>query len=666
MSQLLDPSIADKARNALGRHEWREAFDLLSEADAKAALAPAELELLAQAAWWVGRLPDAIDARERAYAASVKAGDMQQAVIEAIQLGHDNLLRMAHPVASAWLTRAEHLLAGTEENLGHGWLSATRALQESLKGNLDEALGYAVRAQEIGARLGAPDLEAIALSAKGATLVAMGQVEEGLAILDEATISAMAGTLQPDTAGGVSCAAIGACAALGDWGRAAQWTEMQDRWCQREGINGYPGMCRLHRAEIKRMRGSWLEAEAEARRASDELQGFIPAAVGLALYQIGEIRLRRGDLPTAEEALLRAHTFGRDPEPALALLRLAEGKVELANQSIKQALDESSREPSWWAPPGSRLYRISLLPAQVEIAIAAADLPTARSAADELVSLAETFPSLQVQASAAAAIGSVLVAEGDLAAGSQSLRHAVQLWAELDAPYEGARTRLTLADAYIAEGVRERAAMELRAASVAFERVGAIPDQRRADQALAGLELPTGGRGADANAERAVRTFVFTDIVDSTKLAELLGDEAWNKLIRWHDQTLRALLAEQRGEEVKQIGDGFFLAFDEPGRAIEAAVAIQRRMADQRQGQGFAPAVRIGIHRAEANRVGLDYTGTGVNQAARIGGAAAGAEILVSVPTLAASKRTFAEIGRRTVDLKGISAPVEVVSIDWR
>jgi class 3 adenylate cyclase len=159
---------------------------------------------------------------------------------------------------------------------------------------------------------------------------------------------------------------------------------------------------------------------------------------------------------------------------------------------------------------------------------------------------------------------------------------------------------------------------------------------------------------------------MFTDIVDSTRLAELRGAEAWNGLLRWPDQTLRAIAAEHGGEEIKRTGDGFFLAFDDPARALACAVAIQRRLATQRAAQGFAPSVRIGVHWAEASRSGLDYIGQGVNQAARIGQVATGGEILISAETLAESRQAFIDAGRRSVTLKGIAAPVEVVSIGWR
>jgi class 3 adenylate cyclase len=169
-----------------------------------------------------------------------------------------------------------------------------------------------------------------------------------------------------------------------------------------------------------------------------------------------------------------------------------------------------------------------------------------------------------------------------------------------------------------------------------------------------------------ASATRLVRTFVFTDIVDSTRLTDALGDEAWGSLIRWHDGTIRALAAEHGGEDIKATGDGFFLAFPETDDAIETAIAIQRRFDEQRRSQGFAPAVRIGVHRAEANRTGLDYTGRGVNLAARVEAAAAGGEILVSGETLEGARRSFREVNRRSVELKGFTEPVDVVAIDWR
>jgi class 3 adenylate cyclase len=662
---LTQTSLMDTARAALGRHEWRSAFDGLSAADAEGSLTPAALELLAEAAWWTGQLPVAIEARERAFAGATKIGDFETAVLVAINLARDSILRLSVPLAQAWIKRAEQMLEGQPENIGHGWLAAVKARIASVGGGNEELIAQATRAQEIAERLGLPDLKAFAMAERAAGLLARGDVEEGFALADEAAVAAISGELEPAIAGGVFCAAIEACAAVGDVRRALEWTDAQDRWCKREGINGYPGMCRLFRSDVKRLHGAWPEAEAEARLASDELRGYMPGAAGLALYQVGEIRLRRGDLPAAEEALLGAHALGQETEPMLSLLRLAQGKTAAAADSIHRALTEPGRT-SWHMPTDSAVHRLTLLPVQAEILVAAGDVKGARAAADELTALVERFKTPAVRAGAASADGIVALAEERFPEAGERLREAIGLWTGLDAPYEAARARLALAGAYRAEDQADRAAIEARTARDAFERLGAALDLRKADAVLTEF----GGAG-DATplgmaTTRVERVLMFTDIVDSTRLAETLGDEAWDGVIRIHDKTLRAAAAEQGAEEVKNRGDGFFLAFNDADQAIEAAVAIQRRLAEQRRSQGFAPAVRIGIHQAQVNRVGLDYVGTGVNQASRIEAAAEGDEILVSATTFAGARHSFAEAARRTVELKGLSAPVEVVSIAWR
>jgi class 3 adenylate cyclase len=664
VSQATEPSLAEAARAALARHDWRAAYELLTDADRAGRLAADELDLLGDAAWWVGRLPEAIEVKERAYAAFVKAGRPLEAATDAIVLGQYNLTRNALAEAAGWLGRAERLAANEPEGRLHGWLAAIRAFEASLAGDTPRALAESRRAHEIAGRFGDRDLEVMALAEQGACLVALGDVAEGLRLADEATVAAVSGELEPAVAGGVCCATIETCRGIGDWRRAAEWTEAQDRWCAREGISGYPGMCRLFRADIKLHRGAWLEAEAEARRATDELAGYIPAAVGEAFYQIGLIRLRRGDLPAAREALLTAHTYLRDPEPELSLLLLAEGKLEAARASIRRALEEPPSLPSWSAPTDSALHRASLLPAGIEIALAAGDLAAAREAADELASHAERYGTAAIRASAASALGAVQLAEADAGAAA-TLRDAMRLWSDADEPYERARSQSLLSRAYAAAGDLDRAEIEARAAGATFERLGALRDLHATEATLAALDRG-GGAGPTTHPSAIVRTFVFTDIVDSTRLAELLGDESWETLIRWHDRTIRALVAEYGGEEVKATGDGFFLAFNDPQRAIDCAIAIQRRLTEQRQLEGFAPTVRIGVHQAMARRAGLDYRGTGVNQAARIGALATGSEILVSEVTVAALRRAIPEARRETVELKGLRRPVEVVSVDWR
>jgi class 3 adenylate cyclase len=262
-------------------------------------------------------------------------------------------------------------------------------------------------------------------------------------------------------------------------------------------------------------------------------------------------------------------------------------------------------------------------------------------------------------------MGAVEVAAGNRSAAVSSLRGAVQSWTSLAAPYDAARTRLLLALAYEADGAPERAILELHAARSAFERLGAALDLRRTEARLAALQGSAAPKRSD-DAERVVRTFVFTDVVDSTRLAGLLGDDQWGKVMRWHDGAIRAIVDEHGGEVIKATGDGFFLAFADADAAIDAMLGVQRRLAAQRDAQGFAPSVRIGLHTAEASQAGLDYLGMGVNYAARIGAAASEHEVLASAETLAAARRSFPDQHHRSLTLKGIPAPVEVASIAWR
>jgi class 3 adenylate cyclase len=657
-------ALVAQGADALRRHAWGEALERFTEADAIGELSPAELSLYATAAWWNGGLTQAIDIRERAYAAAYRANQLEEAVTLALELARDNVYRTSDPLAAAWLERAARLLEGVDENRAHGWLAATRAFRLALLGDVEGSLAQAVEAEGVAARTGDRDLAALAQAEHGFALIATGRVQEGMAMVDEASVAAVGGELEPATAGGICCTTIGACASLGEWVRAARWTEAQDRWCKREGINGYPGMCRLYRSEIKQFRGKWLEAEAEARQASAELSGFIPAAAASALYQIGEIRLRRGDLPEAEQALTEAYALGAHIEPAFSLLRLAQGRTDDAAAGIRDALENPRSTPNWHSPTATPLYRLPILRAQVEIELAFGDVETARAAANELDAIADRFASQAVIATAATARGLVRLADGRPEDAERALRQAVAAWTELGAPYEAAQARRALAQALLARGQKDRAKMELRAARTMFEQLGAASELRRAD--ALGLDGDGHEPHGRQQAAREVRAFVFTDLVDSTRLGEALGDERWARVLRWHDQTVRSVVAAHGGEVVKHTGDGFFLAFADVDRAVEAMIAVQRRVAAHRDSDGFAPDIRIGIHLADATRAGSDYIGRGVHLAARVCSAAGPDEILVTRESLAASRRTFDLGDERSLELKGIAGVTEVVAVHWR
>jgi class 3 adenylate cyclase len=638
-------------RDSINRRAWGEAFDLLTEADGPGLLEPQDLESLGEAAWWTGRLDDCIDARQRAYSAYVESGNKRKAAMVALAVAKDYYAKQASAIGTAWLNRAQRLLEHEPESVEHGYLERMRAvLAFEGEREFDQALDHATRALAIGSRFADRDLMAASLHDRGRILVAKGEVADGMALIDEATVAAVGGELGPYWTAAIYCNTITSCRDVGDYGRAAEWSDAAKRWCERQAIAGFPGMCRVYRAEIMRLRGSWQEAEQEARRACQELKEFNLSYTAEAFYEVGEIRLRTGDLAGAEEAFNQAHELGRDPQPGLSLLQLSQGKVDAATASIDRTLRGRPRD---------RLARSRLLPAQVEVAVGTGDVQTARVAASELVVIANDYGSTALKAAGLSARGSVDLAEGDAAGALAELGEGCRLWQQIDAPYEVARVRMLMGLAHRALGDEEAAALDLRAALSGFERLGARPDARRAGELLGGQSLSGPGT-------RLLKTFMFTDIVKSTPLIEAIGDEAWEDLIKWHDKTLRSLFASHGGQEIDHAGDGFFVAFERAPAAIDCAVAIQRTLADHRKAHGFSPQLRIGLHATEAARSGGGFRGKGVHQAARIASMAEGGEILISRTALETEISRYPTSEAKMMNLKGISEPIEVSTIDWR
>ena len=654
MTQSAGESLA-AARDAFLRHEWARGLELFSEADLVDRLDPEDLESMGEAAWWAARPDEAIEVLQRAYASYLKAGKRARAAYVALTLAREYGVKMATAVSAGWFNRAKKLLDAEPEGIEHGYLYGRQSVLALNAGSFDEAIQLAQRAVEVGVRVGDPNLQAIGAVYQGVALVEKGEVTEGLSLIDDAALAAVSGELGLYATGTVYCNTIATCCEIADFRRAGDWSDAARHWSESHPDQPLvPGDCRVHQAELLALRGSWAEAEASARRGAEELRAFNRLYhVGEALYQIGAIRLRMGDLPAAHEAFRQASELGRDPHPGLSLLLLADGKVEAAMASINRALDEET---------SSRLARGRLLPAFVEISLKARQVDAAGKAADELEAIAATYDAPTLRAAADFARGAVLLAAGDLKDAARSLRRAVARWQELEAPYEAAQARVLLARAIGSQGDHEGALLELRAARAAFETLGALSDAKEIESRL--LEDARAETSTDGG--RATKAFLFTDIVKSTSLIEAIGDEAWLDLVRWHDQTLRALFVEDGGDEVDHAGDGFFVAFDEPAAAIHCAVAIQRTLADHRRIHGFAPQVRIGVHAALASRSGGAYRGKGVHEAARIAAAAEAGEILASRASLEMLAGQFSASPPRAITLRGISQPVEVVTIDWR
>jgi ATP/maltotriose-dependent transcriptional regulator MalT len=467
VSNLEDPQRAT---------DWEGAFEALSALGSNHELRAQDLEELGEAAWWLSRLPECIAARERSVAAYVADGNPRPAAVVALRLFYTFSVRGESAIATGWLRRATRLLEGEAEGVEHGQLALAEARVARSRGDTNSELSSARRAIELGNRFGDPDLVALGGYIEGRLLVRQGEVHDGMATLDEAMLSATQGELGPMATGQVYCNVIAACQELGDLRRAGEWTEALRGWCESQPASVFPGLCRVHRAEVLRLRGAWQEAELEALAASEDLLDTMPAFASEALYQLGEVRRQRGELDEAEQTFRRASDLGREPQPGLALVRLARGKADAADASVRRALAQES----------NRLMRARLLSAQVEIAIAGDDVPAAGAAAEELGEIAREYRSVALEAAAAFAAGRVQLAGGEPAAALSSLQRAWKLWQEADCPFEAAETRRAMGLACREVGDGDGAELALSSSLAAFEQLGATVEAGRTAELLGG------------------------------------------------------------------------------------------------------------------------------------------------------------------------------------
>ena len=465
-----------RAREAAAGGDWEAGYELLVKADSDGLLGAADLPLLAEVAYAAGHLDVTIEAWERAHALGVEAGDPVAAAGAAVRVAMHLLLDTAlmAPVRG-WLARAEHLLEGQQETPAHAWLAVVRTYERMLIGDVQGAREWSERAIEVGSRR---DAAACAVGrVAGARLrILDGDVAEGLALLDEVGVAAVSGDLDALSTGIVYCELVCALQGLAQYDVAEEWTDAMERWCRTNAIGSLHGRCRVHRAEILRLRGACDDAEREALVACEELRPYLRREMGWPLSELGRIRLRTGDIDGAEEALLAAHRVGWEPQPGLALVSLARGDSAAAVAAIRDALERPSRVPSKELPPDTELQRAPLLDAQVEIEIAGGDLDRARAAADELERVAARFQSKALVAGATLARGRVRLAEGDAPDAERHCSEAARLWNEIGAPYEAAIARMVLAEALRADGSEEHAVLELQAAHSILDRIEVAVD----------------------------------------------------------------------------------------------------------------------------------------------------------------------------------------------
>ena len=484
------------ARAAWARADWQAAHDAALAVTVTDPTAIAERsDLLADALWWLGRLDECIGQREAAYQAFDKIGEHRRAGQCAVWLYEHHGMRGHPAIAGGWLQRARRALDDDSDCTEHGALILREAEMAHGHGQLDDAAVLARRAVELGRRLGSIDLEAEALQTLGRVVIDQGNPNDGLAYLDEAMLFAIEGRLSSYATGKVYCSLISACEALGDLRRAAEWTDATARWASRHTFAIFPGICRVHRASALVWRGALADAEREATQACAELIDIHVPNAGAAFAEVGDIRRRLGDLDGAEEAFARAEQLVGTTCAGIALLRLAQGRVDAARAVISRCVDEQT-----W----NRLARARLLPPQTQIAIAAGDLQAAEASVTELEAIAADFDSAALQAAALAARGRLQLATHEHSAACVSLRGALDRWHELDVPYEIATTRTLLGLALRESGDEEAAAASFAAAETLFDHIGARLDARQTRDLTGQPSLPAGLTQREAEVLRLI------------------------------------------------------------------------------------------------------------------------------------------------------------------
>jgi DNA-binding NarL/FixJ family response regulator len=474
---------AERARRSFERRTWGDAFDRLSAAHREGQLDAEDLERLAVAAYMVGRDDACDEAWIAAHHLWLRGGGAERAARCAFWHALGLFFRGDLAPAMGWVARGGRLLeASRPGSVEQAWLRMLTALPRLFEGDADVYSSF-VEAGEIAERFADPDATMFARLGRGYALILQGRVAEGMALLDEVMVSVTADEVAPVLTGIAYCQVIALCQAVFDLRRAREWTEALTRWCDSQpDLVPFRGNCLVHRCEILQLQGAWTDALESARQACEWLAG--PPAwdvLGSAYYQLAEIQRLRGELAEAEESYRQASLAGRDPEPGMSLLRVAQGRIDLAVPAIRRALDEV-QDP---------IARSRLLPAGVEVMLEAEDVGAARAASDELAGIAAQLDASYLNALSADATGAVLLAEGDPRAALTKLRAAHRSWRELETPHQAARVRVLIGAACRELGDGASAELEFEAARGVLEQLGAGSDLERLAR-LAGSSRPGG------------------------------------------------------------------------------------------------------------------------------------------------------------------------------
>jgi DNA-binding CsgD family transcriptional regulator/tetratricopeptide (TPR) repeat protein len=462
----------ERGRKAFADQAWADAFDHLSAAAENSPLGLDDLERHAAAAYLVGRADESLELWERAHHDCAESADFSRAARCAFWLAFVLLNRGDLARGGGWVDRAQRLLdEGGVECVERGYLRYCTALRLVFEGDAVAAQAGFSEAAEIGDRFHEAQLTTLARIGEGRSLIYLGEIAKGVALLDEAMVSVGASEVSPIAVGDAYCTVIDGCHEVFDVRRTREWTTALSLWCDAQPqLVLYRGLCFMHRAEVMQLHGDWADALDELENALVRLAD--PAGspeLGAAFYLRGELHRLRGEFEDSAEAFRQANELGREPQPGLALLRLAQGRVDASMAAIRRVLQEA----------GDPISRSRVLGPYVEIALASGDVPAAKEAAEELSAIAGDLGSTLLHAVAEYATGTVLLAENEAQDALLLLRRAWKRWRELEAPYEAARVRIPIALACRAQGDEDGAEMELDAARSVFERLAATPDAGR-------------------------------------------------------------------------------------------------------------------------------------------------------------------------------------------
>lgn len=450
-----------------------------------ASLPAEDLIRLGMSAYLIGKDAESVEILARAHHDLLARGEITHAVRCSFWIGFQLMSKGDAAQAGGWFGRAGRLLEENQiDSAEQGYLLIPVAVGKLYGGDFPGAIEDFLRAGEIAARFPEPDLITLVKLGQGQAMVGMGETASGMALLDEVMVGVTSDDVSAIVVGLVYCAVISACHEVFDIRRAHEWTGALTRWCAAQpDLVPYRGQCLVYRAQLMQLKGSWAEAMNEAKLACDQLAGAPDQmAIGLAFYELAELHRLRGEFPQAEDAYRESTQWGNPPQPGLSRLRMIQGRLDTAKGAIRVALDEAQ----------DVVNRSRLLPTFIEIMIAAGDLPSARSALQELSEIAARFGAPLLNATADFASGSLLLAEGEGRAALTVLRKACKTWQELEVPYEDARTRVLIGLTCRELGDIDTEIMELEAARRLFTRLGAAPDLARLER-LAAVESPAAG-----------------------------------------------------------------------------------------------------------------------------------------------------------------------------